>query len=933
MPLRLFNIRQGEERRCVLMFAYIFLVIGALMIVKPVAQAEFLAAFGPRQLPFVFILVALFAAGISAIYGRLLGTIDLLVLIRRTLHGFIALLAVVFLSLSLHFAEPFMLYSFFVAVSIFGVLAASQFWILANIVFNPREAKRLFGFIGSGAIAGGILGGYATKLLAPALGSENLVLVGGALLLSCGPIVRRIWELGPTKGPAAPAQGLRVGFGRGGLTLSAIRSSRHLASLAAVVVLGVAAGKFIEYQFVAIAADRIQDEERLAAFLGFWYSNLNVFSLVIQLFITRQVVGVFGVGTSLLVHPVAVLVGALGVLVHPALSTAIVLKVGDGGLKNSIQKSALELFSLPIPPEIRNPAKSFIDVFGDAFATGVSGLLLLVLTTILDVPVRYVSLMVLVLVAAWLLFVRRLRAEYLDAVWRRVIADQAPETAAADLHSESVLGGLIVALGGHDEEKLIETLTMVRDIRSDRLAPSFLRLLAHPSARVRLGALANLSGHAEDHTPAVEPMVRDPDLEIRAEAIQYLFGHDRGDPVANLLARLDDPDEEVRRAALLCAARESRSNGVLQARLDIRARIEANFRALRGDRTAEGTRRRAFCARAIGTARIPALNHLLHILLRDPAPEVVDQALIAAGQTREHVYLGLLLQHLAVPRHRDAALHALAHHDPDIIGLLADLMRDPAADPALRLLLPGIIGRIGTQRAVDVLVDQLETVPGEVRHRIVEALHGLRSGPAQLRFNDKRIVHRILEEARLYSETLGVFGAQVRSRDEAASPAGSASRQAAARARLMEALEVRLDQALATIFKLLGLRYPPRDIETVYNGVRSGREEARMNSVEYLDNLLDGPLKRTIIPIVESALVEDLERRTRTQPDLTIPDQRECLENLLQDDDPLLVSAVLELIAAIGERGFAPHVCALLGSRLEGIPELAEVTLKELDVL
>ena len=34
MPLRLFNIRQGEERRCVLMFAYIFLVIGALMIVN-----------------------------------------------------------------------------------------------------------------------------------------------------------------------------------------------------------------------------------------------------------------------------------------------------------------------------------------------------------------------------------------------------------------------------------------------------------------------------------------------------------------------------------------------------------------------------------------------------------------------------------------------------------------------------------------------------------------------------------------------------------------------------------------------------------------------------------------------------------------------------------------------------------------------------------
>ncbi len=934
MPYKLFNIRKGEERRALLMFAYIFLVINALMIIKPVSHAQFLATFGARQLPFVFILVAVFAAGVSTIYGRLLGSTSFLVVIRRTLSGFTILLGAVFASLSLHFIEPFVLYVFFVSVSIFAVLAASQFWILANIVFNPREAKRLFGFIGAGAIAGGILGGYITKLLAPTLGSEVLILLGAGLLLLCHPIVRRIWAENPAHGRAMQAPRAQSDLNRASLPVSAIRSSKHLFSLAVIVVLGVAAGKFVEYQFVAIAADRIPDEERLAAFLGFWYSNLNVASLLVQLFVTRQVVGVFGVGTSLVVLPLTILVGAVGVLVHPALWTAIFLKVSDGSLKNSIQKSGLELFSLPIPPEIRNPAKSFIDVFGDAFATGVSGLLLVILTTVLDVPVRYVTLVILVIVGVWLYYVRQLRGEYLRTVRLKMIADHADKPASApDLQNESVLGGLITALGTGDEQGLVQTLRMVRDIRNDRLVPSFRKLIAHSSPRVRLEALVNLYGYGENCSTEVEPLVRDADPEIQAEAIQYLFQHDPEDPIGTLTAYLDHRDDSVRRAALLCAARESRTNQVLRDSLDLRRRIEGTFRALRDLAPGEGETEKALCARAIGAAQIPELNHLLHILLRDPSLEVVNQSLVAAGQSRERVFLPILMRHLTRPAHQESVLRALAYYDPDIIGLLVDRMGDPREEPALRLHLPRIIAQLGTQRAVDVLVDRMESVSGDLRYRIIEALDDLRRNHAGLKFDDKRIVHRILEEARLYTETLAVFDAQVRSRLEPNGDGHDDRREQEARGRLIAALEAQLDHALGTIFKLLGLRYPPDDIESIYNGVRSRKADARLNAVEYLDNLLDGPVKRTIIPIVESALIEDLVERTKVQFGLPTPTEYECLSTLLQEEDPALVTAALELVAAMGARQYAPQVCALLSNGETQVQEHAEATLKELGVL
>jgi len=38
---------------------------------------------------------------------------------------------------------------------ILEVLLLSQFWTLANDIYNPREAKRFFGFIGGGGGTGG----------------------------------------------------------------------------------------------------------------------------------------------------------------------------------------------------------------------------------------------------------------------------------------------------------------------------------------------------------------------------------------------------------------------------------------------------------------------------------------------------------------------------------------------------------------------------------------------------------------------------------------------------------------------------------------------------------------------------------------------------------------------------------------------------------
>ena len=60
---------------------------------------------------------------------------------------------------------------------IFGILLISQFWTLANDIYDPRQARRMFGFIGGGASLGGAAGRGITAFTVDNVGTNNLLLV------------------------------------------------------------------------------------------------------------------------------------------------------------------------------------------------------------------------------------------------------------------------------------------------------------------------------------------------------------------------------------------------------------------------------------------------------------------------------------------------------------------------------------------------------------------------------------------------------------------------------------------------------------------------------------------------------------------------------------------------------------------------------------
>lgn len=910
---KLFDMHEGEERRATLMWLYIFSIISGLMIVKPMVNALFLSSFGAERLPQVFILVAVCAAAVSIVYSNMLKTTNLQQLINRTLYIIIYLFAIFWLLLTFNWIEAWVLYLLYIIVAIFAVISSSQFWIMANIIFNAREAKRLFGFIGSGAIAGGIFGGYLTNFLAPIIRSENLIIVFLAILGGCLVILNNLWR--ENKNTKSLNQEIQNSLNTKIVSKKPwqlIQASRHLSLIAALVGIGVLVGKLVEYQYSAVALSKIHDPDELTAFFGFWFSNFNIATIIIQLFLTQRVVGVFGVGTSLFFQPFTILFGAIAILFFPELWAAVLIKLFDASLKNSINKSGMELLALPIAIDVRTQSKSFIDVFIDSFATGISGLMLVALTGLLNATVQQVSFLIILIIAFWIYFVTLVRREYIKSFRLKIETVSDPEE-RIDFSNESVISGMIKVLIEGSEKQIMQVLRMIRPIQNDRFQPAFKKLILNESNIIRLEVIRQLYFYRNlDLKEDVKQLITDDDLDVRTEALHYLYQKTGENRNELLLEFLDNKDYMIRSASLICTSRECRDNLTLREYLNIIHRIENELLRIKDIVNEDEviTIKRS-AARSIGEARLKPLYPFLQYLLRDPEITVVRAAIIGAGLSKDKELGTLLIELLKDKKYWLFSQTALISFGSDIISLLASHLKNPYVDRQAKSNIPKVLAGIEIQASVNALFQNLDVNDREVRNEIIQALFQLRNKAPHLHFSEPDIIKLLFEEANDYLNTLSFLYYQIKHENILATTNGIANKTdeiITAKKLLVEALEARLDRKLKRIFKILGLKYPPNDIENAYAGIRSNDNELRLNAVEFLDNLLDINLKKIIIPIAESALLDEVVAKTLQRIGMKYERDDEYLVNILNSDDAIVRLRTLTLIGLLNQPKYVAHI-------------------------
>ncbi|HEX2899210.1 MAG TPA: Npt1/Npt2 family nucleotide transporter, partial [Bacteroidia bacterium] len=598
---------------------------------------------------------------------------------------------------------------------------------------------------------------------------ESLLFVSAGLLALCIPITRHIWADSVVPSQQHIQQKKRMG-GIQEHPLLLILHSRHLTYLAIIIGVSVIVAKLVEYQYTSVAYEHFKDSEDLTSFFGFWLSTLSIISLLVQLFVTHRVVGVFGVGTSLFLLPAGILIGALLLLMFPALWAAILIRLADGSLKQSINKSATELLALPIPTDIKNRTKSFIDVFIDCLASGIAGLILIFIVSGLHLDTRAICLMIIALIGVWMYFAYLIRREYIRSFKLRMGESQEskPATVTPDPGHESVLGGLMRVLESGDEGQIVFVLRKVGELQDKRFFGHIRSLLHHPSPRIRSEALRALYFYKNDPViEEVEPLIQDEDENVKISAFEYLLEHSRDDRYQRMERYLRDEDYRVSGAALVGLAKETRDNPGLKQRFALEQRLNERLEEIvQEDDPEKFNLMRSDLLKAIGQASCMRLFFVIESAFHDADPQVVGTAIESAGNTLHLSFVPPLMEMLSDERYFPQARQALLHYGHGIVEPISQLIQEPGTRADVVRLVPSVLERIDSQASVDCILDLLDHEDVTVHMEALRSLNNMKIHYPHLRFQKKAIMQRILDEVRLYQSTLSVLYAQKKIREE-----------------------------------------------------------------------------------------------------------------------------------------------------------------------
>src|SRR6185369_13485771 len=116
---------------------------------------------------------------------------------------------------------------------------------------------------------------------------------------------------------------------------------------------------------------------------------------------------------------------------------------------------------------------------------------------------------------------------------------------------------------------------------------------------------------------------------------------------------------------------------------------------------------------------------------------------------------------------------------------------------------------------------------------------------------------------------------------------------ASAHTLIVRALTDKLDRALDRTYRLLGLIYPWREIADARHTLEHGSDRLRSSALEYLDNLMRGPVRARVLPLIDEVSVEEKVRHANLVLKTRPRDLEETLAQLIHDDDQVICASTI----------------------------------------
>jgi hypothetical protein len=314
----------------------------------------------------------------------------------------------------------------YVFVSLYGVLATSQFWLFAGGLLDSAQSKRTFAVLNLGGILGAIVGGELTSWLLSmeAVQPVALLVVAGGLLAGTVPLASAIQRYNRKHTPSDRDSDSDTNSdddaGGHAIGIQAVRRIRATVAeyplvgwIAAVIAVVSVVSTVLDYQLKSLAVAAFPGEAELTAFMGRFYGRVSLVALGLQVVLSTGLRRYVRSTTALWILPGAIVLGTTAMMILPGLAAAVLLRGADQSLKHSIDKTSRELLFLPLPQAVKRRIKVPLDLVVDQTAYGAGGLLLIALVSGLGLEPVELAPVTLALAAVWIGAVYGARRAYL----------------------------------------------------------------------------------------------------------------------------------------------------------------------------------------------------------------------------------------------------------------------------------------------------------------------------------------------------------------------------------------------------------------------------------------------------------------------------------------------------------------------------------------
>jgi AAA family ATP:ADP antiporter len=358
------DIHPQETRATLASFVLVFLLMGSYYILRPVRDA-LASDWTDAEVSWLWTFTFFLSTFAVSVYGGAVSWVRF----QRLVPSVYTLFAVSFVLFYVGTQSPgdnrvLLDKAFYLWVSLFSLFHISVFWSFMADTFSKPQATRLFGFIGAGASVGGIAGPALATVLIGDLGTDALLLVASAMIITTLPLIHWLQHLKHTdlhnQNVAVNPADLKSIGGSPLAGFSEFMNSRYLLAIGLFIFFYTTIGSFVYFELKNLLADF--DKETRAQIWAGMDLAVNSLTILVAIFATGRMAKHMGLPFTLASIPVLIGAGMILLAAAPMVSVVVAVQVIRRAGNYAVSRPAREILFTAVDREVRFKAKPVIDI-------------------------------------------------------------------------------------------------------------------------------------------------------------------------------------------------------------------------------------------------------------------------------------------------------------------------------------------------------------------------------------------------------------------------------------------------------------------------------------------------------------------------------------------------------------------------------------------